>query len=489
MAGLQTDHAAGLLPLEPIRPQTPPATGPPRSPSFDEHLRRADRAASSPEEPPPRRPSDSDTAAGTQPPDSQANRSDPQDDRADEAGSQGPDHAEVSGHQTQPPTSSPDEPPDKKDDARQKDKKGLAADGSPTLPGPQPQTVPVEATPDVGDRPADAAAEEIVAMQEESDSPPRPSPNTANLDVENTSTVTPEAPESPADAVAPTKPPGTAVDAAAASGDGDTTATRTPATEPSTTGPLDAEPAEPAARRSRKTNKTDRPHEPGEKTQASPQPPAEPAPQQPLEAALPELPAATDKKNLRGRTTENRSAGESPRIDPAGPAKEPSGTTSSAERAPADQAPRTEQAQRIRFVQRVARAFASAGNRGGSVRLRLSPPELGSLRLEMTVRDGVLVARVETETHAARQMLLDNLPALRQRLAGHDVKVERFQVDVSGGWDRDTSPGPEDQHRWHNRHEPPAAPAGERDESVGPQRTAPAAPRRVNLSSRLDVII
>jgi hypothetical protein len=39
------------------------------------------------------------------------------------------------------------------------------------------------------------------------------------------------------------------------------------------------------------------------------------------------------------------------------------------------------------------------------------------LRVELSVRDGVLNARLETETSSARNLLLDNLPALRDRLA------------------------------------------------------------------------
>ncbi len=91
---------------------------------------------------------------------------------------------------------------------------------------------------------------------------------------------------------------------------------------------------------------------------------------------------------------------------------------------------------RVRFVQRVARAFEAIGDRSRSVRLRLSPPELGSLRLEVTVRNGVMNARVEAETATARNLLLDNLGALRERLALQDIKIEQFTVELT-----DRSPG------------------------------------------------
>ncbi len=83
-----------------------------------------------------------------------------------------------------------------------------------------------------------------------------------------------------------------------------------------------------------------------------------------------------------------------------------------------------------RFVGRVAKAVQTAQERGGLVQLRLSPPELGSLRLELSMQNGVMTAAVETETPAARQILLDHLPALRERLAEQNIRIERFDVDV-----------------------------------------------------------
>ncbi len=87
---------------------------------------------------------------------------------------------------------------------------------------------------------------------------------------------------------------------------------------------------------------------------------------------------------------------------------------------------------RVRFVQRVANAFQTIGNGDGTLRLRLSPPDLGSLKLEVTVRDGVMSARLEAETTQARDLLVDNLPALRERLNEQNIKVDKFVVDLSG---------------------------------------------------------
>jgi flagellar hook-length control protein FliK len=104
--------------------------------------------------------------------------------------------------------------------------------------------------------------------------------------------------------------------------------------------------------------------------------------------------------------------------------------------APAHRSPGSE-IDAARLLHRVARAFAQATDRQGEVTIRLSPPELGLLRLEVQVRDGALAARLQTETAEARSAILENLSALRDRLAEQGVRIERFDVDLmhqhSGG--------------------------------------------------------
>jgi flagellar hook-length control protein FliK len=88
-------------------------------------------------------------------------------------------------------------------------------------------------------------------------------------------------------------------------------------------------------------------------------------------------------------------------------------------------------------VSRVAKAVQTANDRGGPLQLRLSPPELGSLKIQLTVKDGGLSASLEADNSNARKLLLDHLPALRDRLADQNIRVDRFDVDVkqenSGG--------------------------------------------------------
>lgn len=98
----------------------------------------------------------------------------------------------------------------------------------------------------------------------------------------------------------------------------------------------------------------------------------------------------------------------------------------------ADQTP---QIDRARFVQRVARAFNSIANQGGSVRLKLHPEELGALTIRVSVQNGNLTANVEAETKAAQQTLMENLGVLRERLAEQNIKIDRFEVELAGQMD------------------------------------------------------
>jgi flagellar hook-length control protein FliK len=143
--------------------------------------------------------------------------------------------------------------------------------------------------------------------------------------------------------------------------------------------------------------------------------------------------------------------------------------------------------ERARLVQRVARAVETAGE-GGQMRLRLSPPELGSLRLEVSVRQGLMTAHIEAETPQARLLLLDNLPALRDRLQEQNVKIERFDVDLMnqpGGGQPQGYRQRDEQHSEEPAY-PPGAPAGEATSIV---EARPAVARRLGGGEQLNVVI
>ncbi len=206
------------------------------------------------------------------------------------------------------------------------------------------------------------------------------------------------------------------------------------------------------------------------------------------EAVSAKLHAVTDEPKGPDGNRSTDSPRDAKAVDPAAARDAP--TRASDTGGPRNEEPaKTDAADRARFVQRVARAFESAAERAGHVRLRLHPPELGSLRLDLTIRDGQMSARMETETESARNMLLENLPALKERLAEHHIKVGSFDIECRGQDQGGLSQRSQDQSRW----QPPSAgrvprvsgsgQGGSDTEAVG------GAPRRLGSSTSFDVVI
>ncbi|MEK7468282.1 MAG: flagellar hook-length control protein FliK [Planctomycetota bacterium] len=82
-------------------------------------------------------------------------------------------------------------------------------------------------------------------------------------------------------------------------------------------------------------------------------------------------------------------------------------------------------------VTAAVKAQASLG--GGRVKILLHPPHLGALRIEIAVRDGVVFARMETDSQSARHSLQQHSNDLRQSLEDQGLTLGRMSVSVSQG--------------------------------------------------------
>lgn len=136
-----------------------------------------------------------------------------------------------------------------------------------------------------------------------------------------------------------------------------------------------------------------------------------------------------------------------------------------------------------RFVSRVAKAFQTANERGGTLQLRLSPPELGALKIQLTVKDGVMSAAMETENAGARRVLLEHLPALRDRLAEQNIRIERFDVEVR----QENTGGQANPHGSNqNPYQPQPEPQQQRRTNGAQQSATEAAvPDAIPLSAKI----
>jgi flagellar hook-length control protein FliK len=105
------------------------------------------------------------------------------------------------------------------------------------------------------------------------------------------------------------------------------------------------------------------------------------------------------------------------------------------------------------------------------------------------MRDGTMTARLQVESDSARTMLLDNLPALRDRLAQQDIKVDRFDVHVGDRSTGGTPQGPDDQRQPDGRTELGTPPPGPDQESEAEPPRESRSVRAADQGYQLDVII
>ncbi|MEX0776173.1 MAG: flagellar hook-length control protein FliK [Phycisphaeraceae bacterium] len=82
-------------------------------------------------------------------------------------------------------------------------------------------------------------------------------------------------------------------------------------------------------------------------------------------------------------------------------------------------------------IARAARGLQAAFKQGGgTVSLRLEPPELGTLRIDMQMVNGAVRATFGTEHEGVRALLSQQMGQLRHALESQGVSVDRLEVQV-----------------------------------------------------------
>jgi flagellar hook-length control protein FliK len=82
-------------------------------------------------------------------------------------------------------------------------------------------------------------------------------------------------------------------------------------------------------------------------------------------------------------------------------------------------------------VARVARGLHTAlQQNGGTITLRLNPPEMGLVRVEVQVDGANVRAQLQTETDAVRTLLTQQIRHLRHALESQGLNVERLNVQT-----------------------------------------------------------
>jgi flagellar hook-length control protein FliK len=81
----------------------------------------------------------------------------------------------------------------------------------------------------------------------------------------------------------------------------------------------------------------------------------------------------------------------------------------------------------------VARVSLAIRDKVSHARIRLDPPSLGRVDMQLRVEDGSLTAKVTVESAWVKDAITANLKDLHDALEEHGVKVEAFTVDVDSG--------------------------------------------------------
>ncbi|MEZ6046920.1 MAG: flagellar hook-length control protein FliK [Planctomycetaceae bacterium] len=82
------------------------------------------------------------------------------------------------------------------------------------------------------------------------------------------------------------------------------------------------------------------------------------------------------------------------------------------------------------FLERLSESVRIADKNHQQLKVRLTPPQLGSMNIEVTRQDGVVTARLEVQSSTTQQVILEQLAGLKETLQHQGHTVERIEVTV-----------------------------------------------------------
>ncbi|MEX0725801.1 MAG: flagellar hook-length control protein FliK, partial [Planctomycetaceae bacterium] len=159
-----------------------------------------------------------------------------------------------------------------------------------------------------------------------------------------------------------------------------------------------------------------------------------------------------------------------PGVDDESTALQPAKSTAPSTTAKVTRAP--ENLNPAHQLDRLASLVQQSERMDRTISVRLHPPELGALLIDVTERDGVMSARFEVQTLAAQKILGDSLPKLHDLLSQLGATVERIDVllvTAESNQDRSGYDDPE-QQRQRDHREQLAADGGDRQQFAGEDR-------------------
>lgn len=105
----------------------------------------------------------------------------------------------------------------------------------------------------------------------------------------------------------------------------------------------------------------------------------------------------------------------------------------------------------LHVVNQVGRQMAFAIRRGeNQVRVQLKPPNLGSIQLDMVMKDYVLKVAMITEHHAVKELLMSHVHELREALVEQGVELQRIDINIDHHFGQSLANAQRDLHEAHS---------------------------------------
>lgn len=110
------------------------------------------------------------------------------------------------------------------------------------------------------------------------------------------------------------------------------------------------------------------------------------------------------------------------------------------------------------LTDQLAQGITTATRERGPLRIRLNPPELGTLEIEVTTRNGGVTARLNVQSPGAHKAILDNLSQLQDALTQQGHTINRIDVQLqpdsaeNGQQSRDQDDGSSGRHQQDQSH-------------------------------------
>ncbi|QDU09519.1 flagellar hook-length control protein FliK [Gimesia aquarii] len=83
------------------------------------------------------------------------------------------------------------------------------------------------------------------------------------------------------------------------------------------------------------------------------------------------------------------------------------------------------------LVERISSSIRQSQSTGQQLKIRLSPPELGTLQIEVSLKNGEYLAKLEVQNNHAQKVINDNIAQLKEALAKTGVSIDRIDVHIN----------------------------------------------------------